>query len=410
MRIINARTGKLETIPLTLGEKGRGRWLEEIKVSNRPGQTPSGPDDVSYFVFGQERKHVILTKSDNIKRGILLRINTSGAYTKGSCGFVHHKGGSAKLLTEGTWAEGAAGRVANGPDQLWHVEGPATFVVNLQGGERKGYGHRYLFVTKSFRTVMIKLADLCQIIATDEDPELIETVRLFINDLHEDVQQAVKLADELEEHMDEPQADVVHFSSEWRSIEEVVKGYGLAIPAAMGDKVKGVSGVQAGTILQGNKALAALEIGPGGGKRYRFEEVSESGITRVKEICDRPYTRKSVLAIVDDSNWSSAWKEYKDGEVTSYAIANAGGVHRFTPDAEWGYPIRTDAWAGMPAVTPIEAEFRKVFGLTAASKVNSPKRDNVVCTVVMSEPEPKPELQAPAGGWTMDDLKAKFGR
>ncbi len=362
MKIINARTGESQNIPFNLGEKGRGRWLEEVKCSNRPGQEPTGPEDVSFFTFGQERKHVILTNRDE-KRGVLVRINTAGVYTKGSCGAVTLKGGKATMLAEGTWAEGDAGRVANGPDQLWHVEGPALFVVTLQGGEYKGMGHRYLIVTKSLGTVMIKRADLCQLIATDEKPEVAEVAKMFVSELHEDVQQALRLAEQLEEQMDAPQADVTHFASEWRSIEEVVKGYGLAIPAAMGDKVKGVGGVQAGTILPGIKSLAAIEIGPSGGKRYRFEEVSETGVSRVKEVSERPYTRKSVLAIVEEANWHSAWIEYKDGEATAYAIANAGGVHRFTPNPEWGDAIQTQAWAGITGVTPTETEFRKVFNL-----------------------------------------------
>ncbi|TAL50308.1 hypothetical protein EPN81_03135 [Patescibacteria group bacterium] len=362
MKIINARTGNLQEIPFALGEKGRGRWLEEVKVSNRPGQAPTGPDDVSFFVFGQDRKHVILTNRDE-KRGILLRVNTSGVYTKGSCGSVALKGGKATLLTEGSWAEGDAGRVADGPDQLWHVEGPCLFSVVLQGGEYKGMGHRYLIVTRSLGTVMIKRAELCQLIATDENPEVTEVAKMFASELHEDVQQALRLAEELEEQMETPQAEVTHFSGEYRSIEEVVKGFGLAIPAAMGDKVKGVSSVQSGTLLPGSKALVALEIGPSGGKRYRFEKISETGLARVKESCERPYNRESVLAIVEDANWHSAWIDYKDGEPTAYVIANAGGIHSFTPNPEWGDPIRTQAWAGVAAVTPAEAEFRRVFNL-----------------------------------------------
>ena len=286
MRIINARTGNLETIPLTLGESGRGRWLEEVRVSNRPGQGPSGPEDVSFFTFGQEPKHVILTKGDS-KRGVLVRINTAGVYTKGSCGSVALKGGKAILLVEGVWAEGGAGRVANGPDQLWHVEGPALFVVTLQGGEHKGMGHRYLIITKSFQAVMVKRAELCQLIATDENPEVAEVARMFQSELHEDVQQALRLAEELEEQ-ETPKADVVHYSDEYRSIEDVVRGFGLAIPATMGDKLKGVSGVQSGTLLPGSKAMVALEIGPGGGRRHQFKEVSEAGLARVRESCERP--------------------------------------------------------------------------------------------------------------------------
>ena len=52
MKIIDARTGKLQEIPFSLGESGRGRWLEEVKISNRPRQEPSGPHDVGYFTFG----------------------------------------------------------------------------------------------------------------------------------------------------------------------------------------------------------------------------------------------------------------------------------------------------------------------------------------------------------------------
>lgn len=387
MRIINARTGKLQTIPFSLGQKGPGRWLEEIKVSNRPGQQPTSSDDVSYFTFGEERKHVILTNGDN-KRGILLRIDTSGVYTKGSSGAITLKGGKATMLTQGTWAEGGAGLVASGPDQLWHVEGPALFVVILQGGERKGMGHRYLIVTKSLGTVMIKRDELAQLIATDDNPEVAEVARMFQSEVHEDVQQALLLADKLEEHIDEPQYDVTHFVTECQIIEDVVKGYGLAIPAAMGDKVKGVSDVQARTIVPGFKSLVALDIGPAGGKRYGFEEVMEVGLTRVQEVCDRPYTRKSVLAIAQDSNWVLAWKDYKDGEVTSYVVANSGGIHY----KNGGAPIRTQAWAGVPPVTPTESDFVKIFEV-----MNEPKS------------KPKPEPHIPADGWTMDDLKLKFG-
>ncbi len=303
---------------------------------------------------------MILTNGD-AKRGVLVRINTRGTYSKHSYGSVTPKGGKATLLTEGEWAEGDAGRLVSGPDQLWHVEGPCLFSVVLQGGESKGYGHRYLIVTKSLGTVMIKRAELCQLIATDENPEVAEVARMFQGELHEDVQQALRLAEELEEQMEAPQADVVHFSDEYRSIEDVITGFGLTIPAAMGDKAKGVSGVQSGTLLPGGKALVALEIGPGGGRRYRFEKISEAGLARVMESCERPYTRESVLAIAENTDWYSAWTDFRDGSAVAHVIANAGGVHSFTPDR--GNPIRTQAWAGITPVTPTETEFFQLFNL-----------------------------------------------
>jgi len=397
MRIVNAANGQLQPIPFNLGESGRGRWFEEVKVSNRSGQEPSGPEDVSYFTFGQDRRHVILTKGDD-KRGILLRISTAGTYTRGSCGRIALKGGTATKLTSGQWAEGNAGNVANGPDELWHVEGPALFVVVLQGGESKGYGHRYLIVTKSLRTVMIKRTELCQLIATDDDPEVAEVVRMCQGDLHEDVQQALHLADELEQ-MDSVQVDVTHLTSEWLTIEEVVKSFGLAIPSAMGEKVTGISNIQSGTLVPGDKALVAFEVGPGGGKRYRFEEVSEAGIVRVKEVCERPYTGKSVLGIIQEDNWYSAWIEFKDGTIMAYTIADSGGVHRLSDSGQ----ISTQVWAGVTATAPNEAAFKEVFSLNASATV-------VDGNTQMLPAKPDPEPQAPAGGWTTEDLRAKFAR
>jgi len=411
MKIINALTGKSHSIPFTLGQKGRGRWFEEIKISNRPGQAPTGSDDVGFFTFGGDEgweghcpsphkdskkpPHVILTHSQRGQEGILLVIETEGCYTRGAsrgAKAVALLGGDAILLTAGTWAWGDAGSVGAQRDELWHVRNPSVFSVYLAGGSSKGYGLRYVIVTRSFRVLIMKRDELSQLVATDEDPEVTEVVRQFVEQLPSELQDAVRLAEQLEEMDDTNQVDVTHFN-QWGSIEEVVKGYDLAIPAVMAGVVKGISGVQAGTLVPGDKPLVALEIGPGGGSRYRYEKVSETGLTRLKETCNHRCTRESVLAIADDSNWSSAWKEYKDGEVTAYVLANAGGVHSFTPNPEWGEPIRTQAWAGIAAVTPSEAEFRKIFGLEGGGSD-------------FSDPTPEP----PVEGWSINDLAAKFGR
>jgi hypothetical protein len=116
-------------------------------------------------------------------------------------------------------------------------------------------------------------------------------------------------------------------------------------------------------LIPGTKALVAFRIGPGGGKRYRFEKVSEAGLTRLRESCERPYTSEGVLALVESPDWHSAWINYKDGEITSYVLANAGGIHHFSPDTQWGEKIRTEPWDGMTPVSPTEAEMRKMFNL-----------------------------------------------
>ncbi|MFC1613495.1 hypothetical protein ACFL23_04140 [Patescibacteria group bacterium] len=359
MKVINARTGNLQEIPFSLGEEGRGRRLEEVKISNRPGQIPSGPDDVGYFVFGQERKHVILTKSKAEQLGILLRVSTYGTYTRNTKGSVTHKGGDAKLLTKGEYAFGQAGGIGSGTDELWHVESPSIFIVNICGGSYKGFGHRYLIVTRSFRTVMIKRDALCQLIATDEDPEVTEVVRQYSDQLHEDIQQALKVAGQLEEQMDAPQTEVIHHYTQYKSIENAVKDFGFAIPAVMGDKVNGVSGVQARTLLPGDQSLVFIFIGPGGGKRYGFETISTTGLSSLKERCERPCTQKTLLSIVEETNWHLAWTEYKDGKITAYVIADKGGIHKLYSNDD----IHTESWSGITASSPSLESMKKIFNL-----------------------------------------------
>ncbi|HLD17875.1 MAG TPA: hypothetical protein VJB99_02250, partial [Patescibacteria group bacterium] len=240
------------------------------------------------------------------------------------------------------------------------------------------------------------------LIATDEDPELTETVRQFSEKLHEDVQLSLRTADELEAAMDQQVSStpVVHFHPQYGTMEETVRRYGIAIPAAMQGKVGGVSGVQSGTLMPGSKALVVLSIGPSGGKRYNFHEVSENGLTRLKEECERPYTRKDVLAIVDAPDWHSAWTESKDSEITSYVLANAGGIHRYyRPIEEYdGYGARTyinistTAWSGLNPVTPSEEEICRVFGLEMFPVVTNPVRKQVAKPV----PEPEPIVTTPA--------------
>ena len=220
--------------------------------------------------------------------------------------------------------------------------------------------------------------------------------------------------------MDEPLAQVVHLSMR-RTIEEEVATFGLAIPAAMGGTVKGVSGVQSGTLVPGDKALVVLKIGPGGGKRYGFKEVSERGLTRVSDDCPRPYTHKSVLAIATNPNWRSAWIDRKDGRVDAYVFADERGVHRMFPDLKPGEQIRTQPWPGISAAaSPEEREFVEIFGLsdattTATTTTASPNRDEVVYATASGEAHPEPT--APVGApLTADDLanglaalKARFG-
>lgn len=348
MKILNARTGTLQSIPFTLGEGGRGRKLEEIKISNRPGQVPSGPEDVSYFVFGTgSDQHCILTASDK-RRGILLRIDTRGVYTRGSCGRVSLVGGQATLLAAGQWAEGAAGNVASGPDQLWHIEGPALLEVVLQGGSHKGMGLRYLVVGRSMRPLLFKPDELVQLIATDADPEVTETVRPHAVAIGgasgAELLSALRLADSLETL--EPSAEsILHYSQ--GDLRAEVTRHNIAIPAVFSQALGGVSGVQAGTLVPGTQALVSLGIGPGGGKRYDYSVIAETGVCQLGELSFRPHTQKSMLYLVEDPGWVVAWVSRRDGREIQYTIANADGVH--THRHVWEDSVCTQEWPGIPA-------------------------------------------------------------
>jgi len=350
MKLINARDGRLQPIPFSLGESGRGRWLEEVKISNRPGQAPDGPEDVSYFVFGEDRKHVILTKANPAQRGVLLRINTEGAYTRGTSGSVKLLGGMAKLLTSGEYAYGGAGRIGGGTDELWHAEGPAIFVVIIGGGSYKGYGHRYLVVTESFGTRLITRETLCQMIATDEEPEVASVARQFKDVLNKDVQAAIKLADELEDS-EKPIISVAHFFG-YKPMEQVVADHGFAIPMSLrlvDGTIGGVSGVQTGTLVPGDKALVAFSVGRMGGKRYGVTIEAEVGLTRLHVSEDYRGNQGEVLAVVDQPDWHVVLRHFKDGGEYCVVRYDAGGEHRCDPT---GKVYQTTPWTGREPVAP----------------------------------------------------------
>lgn len=407
MKILNARTGALQSIPFTLGETGRGRHAEEIRISNRPGQEPSGPEDVSYFLFGPEgRQHCILTRGDQ-RRGVLLRIDTKGVYTRDSGGRISLIGGPARCLASGTWAEGDAGRIGSGPDQLWHVEGPAVWEVVIQGGSHKGYGLRYLVVGRSMAPRMLKPDELIQMIATDSDPDVTEAVRPHAAALAaatgpaaergREIHEAFRLADQLEEF--EPAADaptVQHYST--GDLRAEVERHGIATPAAYAQIIGGVSNVQSGTLVPGRQPLLSLEIGPGGGRRYSYEIVTETGVRRIGQLSQRPYTHESVLFLVEDQTWQVAWVSRRDGADTEYAIADAGGIHTYTPACS--DPIRTQAWPGLsegPAPN-FGSVFQALEGIPTAAAIAA--IDTAGRQLVHELPTPT----------QVSDLAAKFNR
>jgi len=327
--------------------------------------------DVDYLVPARPQAGgtAFLLKAGTVRpaqRGVLIRLNTAGAYTKGSCGSIELVWGEATKVAEGTWAEGDAGRVAGGPDALWHVPGAAFFRAVLQGGSNKGWGGRYVVVTKDGKVWMGKTTDLAALVTADERPDLSEVVRAMLAattaapptrcrvvvagaeyrqtvvEWYQILRDAVAAADALEAELPADSEGIEHYflhePSDWPAL---LKTFGLTLPG--GQTVpQGVDRVQAGCLMPGAMSMVYLSVGPGGGKRYSLSDVTCTGVRVLGRICERPYNREEILAIVEDAEgWSIAWTESKDGQQTGAYRAGPDGVTETRPDGtadlrKWG--------------------------------------------------------------------------
>jgi hypothetical protein len=311
------QTGNQLQYPFMLGEKGRGREYENVREDR---QIPPTTDEVGYktFVAG-DRHHVVLTR-DLGQKGILLRINTRGTYTKNSSGDIQVIYGNIRELVRGTWADGLAGHVNNGPDALFHIDGTALFKVYLSGGAYKGYGKKYLFVdTKRNYIRLLDPLTAIQDIATDEDPrlrEILEDALVEVEYLPNDLQDAMVSADLLDNKVEDNNI-VKHYLYGW-SLNDLGTDLIRIPPKYSG----GFSHVESGILIPGDKSLVVISIGPGGGKRYSCELQEINGL----DILISEKTSSSqhyIFALVNDFNWDIKWNEYKDGELINSFISNA---------------------------------------------------------------------------------------
>ena len=327
--------------------------------------------DVDYLVPSRSQTNcsVFLLKAGTVRptqRGVLVRINTAGCYTKASCGSIELVWGDAVKVAEGTWAEGDAGRGASGPDAFYHVPGAAFFRVVLQGGANKGWGGRCVIVTKNGKVWMGKTTDLAALVTADERPDLSEVVRAMLAataadppssstynhtageykqtvvEWYQTLRDAVTTADALEADPPVDSDGIEHYflyePSDWPSL---LKTFGLTLPG--GQTVpQGVDRVQAGCLMPGTMSMVYLSCGPGGGKRYSLSEVICNGVRVVGRVCERPYNREEILGIVEDADeWSVSWTESKDGQQTGSYRAGPEGVLETRPDGssdlrKWG--------------------------------------------------------------------------
>jgi hypothetical protein len=408
MKIVNLSGSKVtegapQPLPFDLGESGRGRTLVRVDISKAPGKTPVGPPlvgpEVPYamelfapglyfydsakaaeyalqaakcaaYVARQERERVAaawpwdvdflpgrppqggavyLLKAGTApgpkQRGVLVRLNTAGCYTKGSCGSYAVVHGEATVVAEGRWAEGDAGRVAGGPDVLLHVPGACLIRAVLQGGAGKGWGGRIVVVTKEGKAWMGTAAELAGLITSDERPDLTEVVRAYIEaskgappqdsgwgakpgpiEWWQILADACTAADALEAAPPAEAAGIEHYYlypiEDWSAFLASLTPK-LTLPP--GQKVpEGVDRVQAGCLMPGGCSMVILDVGPGGGKRYGYTAPQVNGVEVVGRKDGRG--KEVVLGIVTDVEWSISWSESKDGEVIGRYIAGPDGV------------------------------------------------------------------------------------
>jgi hypothetical protein len=309
MKIVDIH-GHIVAYPLKLGQRGPGRHEEEVRVDAR--RPPNGSTDVGYAVFSAGgHQHCVLT-SPTGQRGILVRVDTHGTYTKYSDGSIAVVHGDVTVLAEGQWAFGAAGKIGNGPDQLLHVVGCALLIVVTSGGTRKGHGRCYVVIDSDRGYVRrCTPVDLVQDLATDEDPILGEVVRSIPRDaLPRDIAEALEAADRLEV-TDAPTVSCTHYLQ-----REVPDTWRLP-PGHSGGLSRGPNGV----LLPGEQSLVCLAIGPGGGKRYGYAIDHICGL----DVLHRESRRASelILALVTAADWRVEWRESKDGVWGESLIATA---------------------------------------------------------------------------------------
>jgi hypothetical protein len=318
------RSGRLQSFPFALGEQGRGRVYEEVRVDSR---RPPTSDDVGYSTFAAgSRSHCVLTAPTG-QTGLLLRVSTEGTYTRGTGGEARVVCGSVTELARGEWAWGDAGGIGGGPDVLYHVDGQAIFSVLLAGGEGKGFGRRFIFVDAMRGYVrMVGKRELAQDIATDEDPILSDILRACPEDrLTPTLREALTAARELEAAAEAPATIVQHRIS--RPLADVAEGLGLRLPPGhTGGLARGsVDGV----LVAGPRALVSLTVGPGGGKRYSYEVTEVTGLDvlerRPRRTSGNHCSLEDVAGLATSPDWRVRWSEHKDGELTGeYEASEAG--------------------------------------------------------------------------------------
>jgi hypothetical protein len=305
--------GKPQSYPFVLGERGRGRYAEEVRVDGRRPPTGESVGFATFTVGGHT--HAVIT-CDTRQAGILVRLDTKWAYARQSYGVIARVCGPADKLASGSYAYGDAGGIGGGPDELWHVRGPTLFRVYLSGGERKGGGARYV-LADARRVTCFRADALAQIIATDDDPWVANVLRSLDGQLPEDLTEAVAAGAHLEAAVEAAaHAPSVPHYIWYGTVANAAATAKLAIPVG---HTGGFDTPRAGALAPGSKSLVSIIIGPGGGKRYSYEILEISGLEVLHQEPERTsgnHCSIERLVALAAGDFLVRWREAKDGEWT----------------------------------------------------------------------------------------------
>jgi hypothetical protein len=151
---------------IVLGERGKGRWEELVRLSRRNPPTVEDDKvlhaDVERFSVGETQRLSLVREANRVD--LLVRVDSDGPYTRGCDGAIGAYWGKPQKLAGGYRAWGAAGRVGQQPDELWLLR-PGEAIYCTTAGGSKSVGLRIIYCdTQSVPLVLERdefLLDFC---------------------------------------------------------------------------------------------------------------------------------------------------------------------------------------------------------------------------------------------------------
>ena len=185
MRITDTLPRELDRYPLTLGERGRGRWAVPIVLARRDPATD--PERVRAIRIAskhdKDRTALVLLTAEHGRPDdlYLVGLTSRAVYTRGTWGRIEYLGGvgTARLLARGSGAHGIAGRIGGWTEELWAAAAPAIWRSRPEGGHKTVAYYKILL--HDGRVVRVDEEDLPRmLLAADGDQDVAEAINSII--------------------------------------------------------------------------------------------------------------------------------------------------------------------------------------------------------------------------------------